>query len=83
MWCIISIAILTSVKATNVTCSFQSNNVHEFAIIIADNIRCTPQIFDSQHMYVITMGFPYDVLKVRVYCTVFVTILYYGMYIIY
>ena len=80
LWCIISIAILTS---QDVNCSFQSNYVHEFVLIIANNIRCTLQVFESQHMYVITMGFPYYMLKVHIQCTDFVTILYYGMYFIY
>ena len=81
LWCITSIAILTHVKTTDVTCSFQSNYVHEFVLIIANNIRCTTQVFDSQHMYVFTMGSLYYMLNVH--CTVFVTILYYGMYFIY
>ena len=81
LWCIISIAILTSAKTTDVTCSFQSNYVHEFVLIIANNICCTPQVFESQHMYVITMGIPYYMLIVHVHCIVFVTILYYDMYI--
>ena len=79
LWCIISIVILTHAKTTDVTCSFHSNYVHEFVLIIANNIRCTPQVFDSQYMYVFTIY----MLKVHVHCTVFVTILYYGMYFIY
>ena len=77
--CNISIAILTSAKTTDVTCSFQSNYAHEFVLIIANNIRCTPHVFESQHIYIITMGFPYYMLKVPVHCTAFVTFLYYGM----
>ena len=66
-------------ETTDVTCSFQSNYVHEFVLIIANNIRCIPQVFESQQMYVIAMGFPYYMLKIHVHSTVFVTILYYGM----
>ena len=32
-------------------------NIHEFVLIIANNIRCTPQIFEIQHIYMINMGF--------------------------
>ena len=41
----------------------------------------TPQVFESQLMYVITMGFPYYMLKVHVHCTVFVTILNFDLYV--
>ena len=39
-------------------------------------------MFDSQHMYVITMGFTYCIFEVHVHWIVFVTILYYSMYLI-
>ena len=72
LWCIISIAILTSTKTTDVTCSFQSSYVHEFVLIIANNMHYTPQVFESQLMYVITMGFPYYMtVYVKSTCTLY------------
>ena len=39
-------------------------------------------MFDTQCMYVITMGFTYYMIEVHVPWIVFATILYYGMYLI-
>ena len=83
LWCITSIAILTHAKTTDVTCSFQSNYVHEFVLIIANNIRCTPQVFNSQHMYVITMGFPCILyVTCTLYCFCYHSLLWHVLYIL-